>query len=118
MDTEEGDTLFIPLPSEEPEEAKSKGSVSKRRCRGRVRWYSRSLGYGFLREDGRSNEIFVHQTSLQMPGVKNLRSGQRVIFELCEFSYNAKPLAINVIPIMEKPEALARQRLKKLENNS
>ena len=107
------DTIYVPAVEEVPEEDST--IVVKRRVRGRVRWYDRSLRYGFLHEDGRNDEVFVHQTSLQMPGVKTLRPGQRVIFEICQTSRN-KLIATNVIPIMERPEILARYRLKNLTN--
>ena len=108
----DSETVFVPaIVCEEIE----RDIVERRQTRGRVRWYKRKLGYGFIREDGCATEIFVHQSSLQFPGVKNLRDGQRVIFDLCTTS-KGKTIALDVIPIMEKPEALARYRLKKLDS--
>jgi CspA family cold shock protein len=106
----DGDTVFVPEVEEEIEHE----IVERRPARGRVRWYERSLGYGFLHEDGNNKEIFVHQKSLQMPGVKNLRKGQRVAFELCKTNKD-KDIAINVIPIMERPEALEKYKAKHSE---
>lgn len=109
----EGETVFVPV-EEAPIE---RDYLERRPAHGRVRWYSRSLGYGFIWEDGNSEDIFVHQTSIQIPGIRKLRSGQRVLFEYCTMPTGN--LAINVIPIMEREETLLRYRekLEKSANN-
>ena len=100
----DGDTVFVPVSEEEEIEHEI---VERRLARGRVRWYERSLGYGFVHEDGNSKEIFVHQKFLQMPGIRKLRNGQRIVFELCKTN-KGKEIALNVIPIMERADSLAR----------
>ena len=97
------DTVFVPT---ECVEVRHDEILDRRLAHGRVRWYSRSLGYGFVREDGDSHEIFVHQSSIQVPGVKRLRTGQRILFERCKTDRG--DVAINVIPIMERADSLAR----------
>ncbi len=99
----EGDTVFVPAEQDEDIEREI---LERRLAHGRVRWFKRSLGYGFLREDGDNKEIFVHQSSIQVPGVKTLRSGQRVLFERCTLEKGE--MALNVIPIEENPEKLAK----------
>ena len=84
--------------------------LEKRPAHGRVRWFKRSLGYGFLREDGDSTEVFVHQASIQVPGTKALRPGQRVVFERCKIKDGE--MALNVIPIEENPQKLANYKQK------
>lgn len=50
---------------------------------GIVKWFSNKKGYGFIeRDDGR--DIFVHYSSIDMPGFKTLRGGDRVSFEVNE----------------------------------
>lgn len=100
---EEG-ALFV---SSQEEEVKS-DILERRNARGRVRWFDRSLGYGFLWEDGYTKEIFVHQSAIQVPGVKKLRKGQRVAFDWCLTSDGE--IALNVIPIMEREGLLGRYR--------
>ena len=112
IEIEEG-TFFVPLVQEDEIEREI---IERRPAHGRVRWFSRSLGYGFVWEAGRNEEIFVHQTSIQTPGIKNLRPGQRVLFELCKTSKGTN-IAINVIPIQENPDALARYRSKHPEES-
>ena len=43
----EGDTVFVPFQDEELEQE----FLERRTAHGRVRWFKRSLGYGFVRED-------------------------------------------------------------------
>ncbi|MBR4986213.1 MAG: cold shock domain-containing protein [Proteobacteria bacterium] len=86
--------------------------LDRRTARGRVRWFDRSLGYGFLWEDGNTKEIFVHQSSIQVPGMKKLRKGQRVVFDWCLTATGE--MALNVIPICEREALLAKYRAKKV----
>ena len=86
---------------------------SRRLTRGRVRWFDRDRGYGFLWEDGYSKDIFVHQSAIQVPGTKHLRRGQRVLFDWCKARKGI--CARNVLPIQERPEALERQRLRRAQ---
>lgn len=79
----------------------------RRHARGRVRWYHNRLGYGFIQEDGFSEDIFVHKSSIQVPGARILRDGQRVLFDICKNREN-KIVAIDVVPILERSEALEK----------
>lgn len=50
---------------------------------GTVKWFSEKKGYGFLeQEDGR--DVFVHYSSIDMPGFKTLAEGEKVSFDLEE----------------------------------
>lgn len=50
------------------------------RQRGKVKWFSRQRGYGFIIVEGSGKEIFVHRTDLE--GIYSLREGQEVEFEI------------------------------------
>ncbi|NIO71938.1 MAG: cold shock domain-containing protein [Anaerolineae bacterium] len=50
------------------------------RQRGKVKWFSRQRGYGFIIVEGSGEEIFVHRTDLE--GVYSLEEGQEVEFEI------------------------------------
>jgi len=52
--------------------------------RGRIKWFNNAKGYGFIREEGREEDVFVHYTAIQGDGYKSLKSGQEVEFKLCE----------------------------------
>ena len=49
--------------------------------KGTVKWFNEKKGYGFItQEDGQ--EIFVHFSSINMPGFKTLTEGDEVQFEV------------------------------------
>ena len=48
---------------------------------GTVKWFNAGKGYGFIaREDG--NDVFVHYSSIEGEGYRNLDEGQAVEFEV------------------------------------
>ncbi|MBW1698001.1 MAG: cold shock domain-containing protein [Deltaproteobacteria bacterium] len=50
---------------------------------GIVKWFNDKKGYGFIeREEGK--DLFVHHTSIDMPGFRTLAEGDRVSFEVNE----------------------------------
>jgi cold shock protein len=48
---------------------------------GTVKWFNNSKGYGFIVEEGESEDLFAHFSSIQMEGYKTLKAGQKVSFE-------------------------------------
>ncbi|MDX1452422.1 MAG: cold shock domain-containing protein [Oleiphilaceae bacterium] len=48
---------------------------------GKVKWFNNAKGYGFIIEDGGSEDLFAHFSSIQMDGYKTLKAGQQVTFE-------------------------------------
>ncbi|HEX7510576.1 MAG TPA: cold-shock protein [Chitinivibrionales bacterium] len=64
---------------------------------GVVKWFNRSKGYGFIKPDDGSNDVFVHFSAIQAEGVKDLKEGEKVEFEIVT---NQKgPNAQNVVPL-------------------
>lgn len=60
---------------------------------GTVKWFNDQKGYGFIeKEEG--GDIFVHHTSIDMPGFRSLAEGQPVTFDVEESSRG--PVAKNV----------------------
>jgi len=50
---------------------------------GTVKWFSSEKGYGFIsQEDG--PDVFVHFSSIQGEGYKNLEENQKVEFDVTE----------------------------------
>jgi CspA family cold shock protein len=46
---------------------------------GTVKWFNAQKGFGFIEQD-EGGDIFVHHSSIDMPGFKSLAEGDRVSF--------------------------------------
>ena len=42
---------------------------------GKVKWFNNAKGYGFVVEDGKSEDLFAHFSAIQMDGYKTLKAG-------------------------------------------
>lgn len=51
---------------------------------GKVKWFNNAKGFGFIREEGKEEDIFAHFSTITMEGYKTLKAGQEVEFELSE----------------------------------
>jgi CspA family cold shock protein len=64
--------------------------------RGKVKWFNNAKGYGFIIEDGCSDDLFAHFSSVQMEGYKTLKAGQAVTFDKKPSDKGVH--AVNIIP--------------------
>jgi CspA family cold shock protein len=49
---------------------------------GTVKWFNPSKGYGFIQPEDGGKDVFVHISALERAGIKTVREGQRLEFEL------------------------------------
>jgi CspA family cold shock protein len=64
--------------------------------KGRVVWFSRSKGFGFVRREN-GEDVFVHFSSIRMEGYRTLGEGSEVFFELGEGPKGLQ--GFNVVPL-------------------
>jgi len=48
---------------------------------GRVKWFNDKKGFGFIQVEG-GKDVFVHHSAIQGEGLKSLREGDKVDFEI------------------------------------
>lgn len=65
---------------------------------GRVKWFSREKGYGFIERTDGGGDVFVHYSAIQAQGFKSLQEGEEVEFEIVEGPRG--PQAANVVKSM------------------
>lgn len=49
---------------------------------GTVQWFNETKGYGFIRPDGMTKDVFVHMTTVTQAGMTHLDEGARVRFNI------------------------------------
>ena len=49
---------------------------------GTVKWFNTTKGFGFIRPDGASKDVFVHISAVERAGLRGLNEGQKVSYEL------------------------------------
>lgn len=60
---------------------------------GTVKWFNDTKGYGFIASDD-GQDVFVHQTEIQMDGYRSLEEGQRVQFDVEQGDKGAKAVKV------------------------
>jgi len=49
---------------------------------GTVKWFNAQKGFGFIKPDDGSQDVFVHVSAVERAGMHSLNEGQKVSFEL------------------------------------
>lgn len=65
---------------------------------GKVKWFNNKKGYGFITNEN-GEDVFVHYSSINMEGFKELENGSNVTYELIETERGVA--ATNVVVVGE-----------------
>jgi CspA family cold shock protein len=49
---------------------------------GTVKWFNATKGYGFIKPDDGSNDVFLHISDVQRSGLQDVREGDKLEFDL------------------------------------
>jgi CspA family cold shock protein len=63
---------------------------------GTVKWFNAQKGYGFIQPEGGGKDVFVHISAVERAGLRELREGQRVSFEVVVDRKTSKSAAENL----------------------
>jgi CspA family cold shock protein len=63
---------------------------------GSVKWYNETKGYGFIQPDNGGKDVFVHATALERAGMRGLREGQKISYELQTDQRTGRASAVNL----------------------
>ena len=51
---------------------------------GKVKWFSAKKGYGFIREESKERDIFLHVSALEESKLRVLKEEQKIKFDIKE----------------------------------
>jgi CspA family cold shock protein len=63
---------------------------------GTVKWFNDQKGYGFVQPDDGSKDVFVHISAVEGAGLRTLKEGQKVSFEIVTDKRTGKSSAGNL----------------------
>ena len=63
---------------------------------GTVKWFNAHKGYGFIQPEGGGKDVFVHISAVERAGLRELKEGQRVSFEVVTDRKTGKSAAENL----------------------
>ena len=64
--------------------------------KGVVKFFNADKGYGFIKPDDGSGDIFVHVTAVEQAGLRALSEGQKIAFEIEPDKKGKGPKAVNI----------------------
>jgi cold shock protein len=63
---------------------------------GTVKWFNDQKGYGFVQPDDGSKDVFVHISAVEGAGLRTLKEGQKISFEIVTDKRTGKSSAGNL----------------------
>jgi len=65
-------------------------------AQGSVKWFNATKGYGFIQPDEGGPDVFVHISAVEKAGLRELRDGQKVSYEVVADRRTGKASAENI----------------------
>ncbi|SIQ33022.1 MULTISPECIES: cold-shock protein [unclassified Bosea (in: a-proteobacteria)] len=63
---------------------------------GAVKWFNATKGFGFIQPDDGGQDVFVHISAVERAGMRELREGQKISYELVQDKRSGKSSADNL----------------------
>ena len=63
---------------------------------GTVKWFNNDKGFGFIQPEDGGQDAFVHISAVERAGLRTLREGQKVSYELVQDKRSGKVSADNL----------------------
>lgn len=63
---------------------------------GTVKWFNSTKGFGFIHPDDGGQDIFVHISAVERAGMRDLRDGQKISYEVVPDKRSGKSSAENL----------------------
>jgi CspA family cold shock protein len=51
---------------------------------GTIKWFNSEKGYGFIQPDDGSKDVFVHISAVERAGMRDLREGEKLTYDLVQ----------------------------------
>ena len=83
---------------------------------GKVKWFNNAKGYGFINEEGKTEDLFAHYSAIIMEGYKTLKAGQAVSFEIIQGPKGLHAVNIDAVKaeVADKSTSPSAHKQKKL----
>lgn len=63
---------------------------------GTVKWFNETKGYGFIQPDNGGKDVFVHISAVERAGLRALKDGQKISYEIEQDRRTGKESAANL----------------------
>ncbi|MCR4520156.1 MULTISPECIES: cold-shock protein [Bosea] len=63
---------------------------------GTVKWFNATKGFGFIQPDDGGQDVFVHISAVERAGMRDLRDGQKISYEIVQDKRSGKSSADNL----------------------
>ncbi len=62
-----------------------------------VKWFNTQKGFGFIQPDDGGKDVFVHISAVERAGLKGLKDGQKITFEMITDKRTGRTSAGNLV---------------------